>query len=88
MRQPRVAASDSLVDPLLHVPMVNFTLARGLQFWQFSIILHSFTSILCIWKDDHTTLVRYCGPTILLISSIAQLGILLWHYPVIEVCVV
>jgi hypothetical protein len=84
----RVAASavdDSLVMPLLHVSRVNFPFARRLQCLQFSILVHSFTTILCIWKDNHTTMVRYFGPIVFLAVSIGQLGFLLWHYPIVEV---
>lgn len=87
--RPAVAAApgvndDPLVVPLLHGPEFNLALARRLQCWQFSVILHSLTAIICIWKDNHTTPPRYIGPGILLVTSIMQLGLLLWRYPLIE----
>lgn len=87
--RPAVAAApgvndDPLVVPLLHGPEFNLALARRLQCWQFSVILHSLTAIICIWKDNHTTPPRYFGPAILLVGSIMQLALLLWRYPLIE----
>lgn len=84
LREAAGAVDEALAMPLLHVPEINIPYARRLQCWQFSVLIHSFTTILCIWKDNHTTMVRYYGPIFLLSASIGQLAYLLWCYPIAE----